>query len=270
MGGYRDYQHLQCELSDPGILRIMFANPGRMNAVTQAQHTELARIFRDIDADPDVRVVLVTGADDTFSAGGDIRMIEGIVNDWEARVKGLKEVRDIVYGIIDCSKPIVSAMAGPAVGAGLSVGLLADISIVTPDARIIDGHLRLGVAAGDHAVLVWPLLCGMAKAKYHLLTGASVSGEEAERMGLVSLCVPKDALQDRALEIARSLANGPREAISWTKLALNGWFRSAGANFDVSLAYEVLGFAGPEGREGLAALREKRSPDFATSGRAGG
>jgi enoyl-CoA hydratase len=264
MNGYRDYHHLQCDFVDAGILRMTFSNPGHLNSVTEGQHAELARIFRDIDGDDDVRVVLVTGADGTFSAGGDFGMIEDVINDWEARVRCVKEVREIVYGIIECSKPVVAAVEGTAIGAGLSVALLADISVVTPTARIIDGHLRLGVAAGDHAVMVWPILCGMAKAKYHLLTCTPISGAEAERMGLVSLCVAPEELQATALRIARELADGPARAIAWTKHALNGWFRSAGESFDVSLAYEVLGgFSGPEGREGLSALLEKRAPRFA-------
>ena len=268
MDGYRDYTHLRCDFPEPGILRIMFSNPGRMNSVTEGQHAELARIFRDIDADDDVKVALVTGEGGTFSAGGDFGMIRDVIDDWDARVRCVKEVRDIVYGIIDCSKPIVAAVDGTAVGAGLSVALLADIAIVTPEARIMDGHLRLGVAAGDHAVMVWPLLCGMAKAKYHLLTGRPVSGAEAERIGLVSLCVPPAELDGTALDIARSLAEGPTWAIGWTKHALNGWLRSAGGSFDLSLAYEMLGgFSGPEGREGLAALLEKRPPQFAAPAR---
>jgi enoyl-CoA hydratase len=185
-----------------------------------------------------------------------------MLDDFEARIKTMREARDIVYGILDCSKPVVAAIDGTAVGAGLSVALLADISIATPDARIMDGHLRLGVAAGDHAVIVWPLLCGMAKAKYHLLTCEPVSGEEAERIGLVSLCVPDEELQERALAIARRLAAGSQSAIRWTKLALNSWLRLAGPTFDVSVAYETLGFGGPDVREGVASLREKRAPNF--------
>src|SRR5206468_9101700 len=122
---------------------------------------------------------------------------------------------------IDCPTPIVSAMTGPAVGAGLAVGLLADISIATPQARIVDGHTKLGVAAGDHAAIVWPLLCGMAKAKYHLLLCEPVDGIEAERLGLVSLCVPEGALEERALEIATRPAAAPQPAIRHTNLALN-------------------------------------------------
>jgi enoyl-CoA hydratase len=153
-------------------------------------------------------------------------------------------------------------MTGPAVGAGLAVGLLADVSIATPETRIVDGHTKLGVAAGDHAAIVWPLLCGMAKAKYHLLLCEPVDGVEAERLGLVSLCVPEAELERRALEIATRLAEGSQPAIRHTKLALNNWLRLAGPAFDASLALEFLDMTGPDVREGVAAVREKRRPRF--------
>jgi enoyl-CoA hydratase len=153
-------------------------------------------------------------------------------------------------------------MDGVAVGAGLVVGLLADVSIAARSARLIDGHTRIGLAAGDHAAIVWPLLCGLAKAKYHLLTNEPLSGEEAERIGLVSLCVPDEQLHDRALEVARQLAAGSETAIRWTKYALNNWLRAAGPIFDSSLALEFLGFTGADVVEGVAAVREKRKPKF--------
>jgi enoyl-CoA hydratase len=157
-------------------------------------------------------------------------------------------------------------MHGPAVGAGLVAGLLADISIATKSARIIDGHTRLGVAAGDHAAIVWPLLCGMAKAKYYLLLCEPVSGEEAERIGLVSLAVPDEEVQTRAMDVAVRLAEGAPNAIRWTKYALNNWLRAAGPIFDASLGMEFLGFSGHELPEGTAALREKRPPKFSRDG----
>src|ERR687883_1083500 len=205
---YRDYTALDFDIPEPGILRIRFNNPKSLNSVSADQHTELARIWADIDRDPDVKVVIVTGAGDAFSSGGDFGLIEQMVDDFEGRILTMREARDIVYGVVNCSKPIVSAMTGPAVGAGLAVGLLADVSIATPSTRIVDGHTKLGVAAGDHAVIVWPLLCGLAKAKYHLLLCEPLTGEGAERIGLVSLCVPEDALHDTALGIARRLAAG--------------------------------------------------------------
>jgi enoyl-CoA hydratase len=174
----------------------------------------------------------------------------------------LGEARDLVVNVINCSKPIVSAIHGPAVGAGLVAALLADVSVASRTARIIDGHTRLGVAAGDHAAICWPLLCGMAKAKYYLLTCETLSGEEAERIGLVSLCVDDDDVQDRALEVATTLADGAQAAIRWTKHTLNHWYRAQSAVFDASLAYEFLGFGGPDAREGLASHTQKRPPDF--------
>src|SRR5262249_10825111 len=159
-------------------------------------------------------------------------------------------------------KPIVSAITGPAVGAGLAVGLLADVSIATPSARIVDGHTRLGVAAGDHAAIVWPLLCRLAKAEDHLPPCEPLDRARAGRIGLVSLCVPEEELDARALEIAVRLAEGAQAAIRHTKLALNNWLRIAGPAFDASLALEFLDMSGPDVHEGVAAVREKRAPRF--------
>jgi enoyl-CoA hydratase/carnithine racemase len=120
----------------------------------------------------------------------------------------MNEASDIVYNMMACDKPIISAINGVAVGAGLAVAILADISIMAEEAKITDGHVKLGVAAGDHAAICWPLLCGMAKAKYYLLTADFVNGKEAERIGLVSLCVPRAELMDKAMAVANKLANG--------------------------------------------------------------
>jgi enoyl-CoA hydratase len=256
------YQRLAFDRPSDGVLRISMNNPERLNAADAVMHAELADIWRDVDRDDSIRAVILTGVGKAFSAGGDFGMIEQIVEDFETRARVMKEAREIVHNLIDCSKPVVSAMRGPAVGAGLVCGLLADISIATPEARIIDGHTRLGVAAGDHAAIVWPLLCGMAKAKYYLLLCETLTGAEAERIGLISLVVPDDELDARAEAVAAKLAAGAPSAIRWTKHALNNWLRSAGPTFDASLALEFLGFTGPEAREGLASHREKRPPRF--------
>jgi enoyl-CoA hydratase len=259
---YDRYQRLAFDRPRPGVLRITMNNPARLNAADAVMHAELADIWRDVDRDDSVAAVILTGAGKAFSAGGDFAMIEGIIDSFEARARAMREAREIVHNVIDCSKPIVSAMRGPAVGAGLVCGLLADISIATPQARIIDGHTRLGVAAGDHAAIVWPLLCGLAKAKYYLLLCEPLTGAEAERIGLISLLAEDDELDAKAVEIAGKLAGGAPTAIRWTKHALNNWLRAAGPTFDASLALEFLGFTGPEAKEGLASHREKRPPRF--------
>ena len=260
---YSRYKELKVRRLEPGILELVMGEEGtKLSTATKGMHKELAEIWLDVDRDPETRVAILRGAGRGFSGGGDLGMVEEITRDFSARIRVWKEARDIVYNVINCSKMIVSAMHGPAVGAGLVVGLLADISIAARNARIIDGHTRLGVAAGDHAAIVWPLLCGMAKAKYYLLLCEQVTGEEAERIGLVSLTCDEAELQAKALEVARKLASGAQTALRWTKYSLNNWLRMAGPAFDASLALEIHGFTGPEVKEGLASLREKREPKF--------
>jgi enoyl-CoA hydratase len=259
---YAGYQRLKFDWPEERILRITMDNPGRLNSADAVMHGELVRVWRDIDEDSRVNAVIIRGAGEAFSSGGDLDLVKEMTEDFGTLTRVWKEARDLVYNIINCSKPLVSAMQGPAVGAGLVAGVLADISIAGKTARIIDGHTRLGVAAGDHAAIVWPLLCGMAKAKYYLMLCEAVSGEEAERIGLVSLCVDDAEVQDKALEVARKLAKGSPTALRWTKYALNNWFRMAGPTFDTSLALEFMGFMGPDAREGLTSLKEKRRPNF--------
>jgi enoyl-CoA hydratase len=235
---------------------------GKLSVANARMHRELADIWQDIDADPDVSVAIIRGVGKGFSGGGTLDVVEEMSRDFDARARVWREARDIVYNVINCSKIIVSAMHGPAVGAGLAIGLLADISIAAKNARIIDGHTKLGVAAGDHAAIVWPLLCGMARAKYYLLLCDEIRGEEAERIGLVSLCVEEQELVNKAREVAARLSQGSQSALRWTKYSLNNWLRTAGPAFDASLALEILGFTGPDLREGLSALREKRKPAF--------
>ncbi len=260
---YSGYQDLKIRRVEPGILEIvMRAEEGKLSVTTARMHAEMARVWLDVDRDPDTRVAILRGEGRGFSAGGDLAMVEEMTRDFATRARVWREAKDLVYNLINCSKLVVSAMHGPAVGAGLVAGLLADISIAAKNARIIDGHTRLGVAAGDHAAIVWPLLCGMAKAKYYLLLCEQISGEEAERLGLVSISCDESQLSEKALEVARKLAAGAQTALRWTKYSLNNWLRMAGPAFDASLALEILGFTGPEAKEGVASHREKRKPSF--------
>jgi enoyl-CoA hydratase len=260
--GYESFPSLELDRPAQHVLRLTLRAAGKLNAVGGDMHGELAAVWKAIADDEQTRVVLVRGADGAFSSGGDLDLVLDIANDAATRARVFQEARDLVYNVIECPKPIVSAMTGPAVGAGLAVGLLADISIATPGTRIVDGHTKLGVTAGDHAAIVWPLLCGLAKAKYHLLLCEPIDGTEAERIGLVSLCVPEDELEERALAIAQRLVEGSQQAIRHTKLALNNWLRAAGPAFDASLALEFLDLAGPDVHEGDAAVRERRQPRF--------
>jgi enoyl-CoA hydratase len=262
MNWQEQYRRLKFAQPSDGVLELVLSNPGRLNAADSQMHRELAYVWREIDADESIGAVLVRGEGGAFSSGGDFEMIEEMIRDYQALLRVWKEARDLVYGVVNCSKPIVAAIEGPAVGAGLAVALLADISVAGRTARIVDGHVRLGVAAGDHSVMVWPLLCGLSKAKYYLLLNEPLSGEEAERIGLVSRCVEDNEVYAEALKITQKLTQGSPTAIRFSKYALNNWLRMMGPNFDTSLALEFLGFMGPDAREGLASLKEKRRPNF--------
>ena len=259
---YSRYRDLKIRMLEPGILEIAMGEEGKLATATARAHAEMADVWLDVDRDPEVKVAILRGAGKGFSAGGDLAMVETMTEDFEARARVWREARDLVYNVLNCSKIVISAIHGPAVGAGLAAALMADIPIAARKARLIDGHTKLGVAAGDHAAIIWPLLCGMAKAKYYLLTSDELSGEEAERLGLVALVCDEDQLLETALNTARKLAAGPQSALRWTKYSLNNWLRLAGPSFDASLALEMLGFTGAEVKEGLAALKEKRKPKF--------
>jgi len=256
------YEHLRFERREDGVALITIDRPERMNATNERLHAELAGVWRDVADDEAVRVAVVTGAGRAFSAGGDLEMVQRMAGDYRRVAAMAGEAASLVTNMLDCEKPIVSAINGTAVGAGLAVALMADISVIAEDARLTDGHLRLGVVAGDHAAIVWPLLCGMAKAKYYLLTADFIDGREAERIGLVSKCVPREQVLEEALDIAARLAAGPQQAARWTKRTLNHWLRAAIPAFDASVAYEMLSFLGEDVEEGARAITERRPPRF--------
>ena len=262
MVDYSSYQNLVIEKQD-GVALLTMNRPEVFNATDFTLHNELSRVWLDIGKDPEVRVAVITGAGVAFSAGGDFDMLDQTIGNAEVIAGQMQEARDIVHNMINLDKPVISAINGVAVGAGLAVALLADISIASDRARFTDGHVRLGVAAGDHAAVIWPLLIGMAKAKYYLLTCEFLDGTEAERLGLVSLVVPHEELMERAMGVARKLAVSSQPALRYTKRSMNQWLRMAEHTaFDYSLALEMLGFFGGDIREGLNSVREKRDPNF--------
>jgi len=259
---YGDFEHLSVDRRPDGVVVVTLDRPDVLNAANVRMHREMSEIWAVVDADDDARVSVVTGAGRAFSAGGDLEMIAAMTDDYDAVLEQWHDAGAIVEHMLAARKPVVSAVNGVAVGAGLAVALLADVSIMGRSARLSDGHARLGVAAGDHAALLWPLLCGMAKAKYYLLTADFVDGPEAERIGLVTRCVPDDEVVPEALAVAARLAAGSATALQWTKRVMNQWLHRAMPEFGESLALEMLGFLGPDAREGLAAVRERREPRF--------
>ena len=259
---FSEYEGLVLERRDNGVLLITINRPEKYNAADERLSYELAQVWLDVDRDPETRVAVITGAGKAFSAGGDVEKVHRTMGDYVQIAQTLEDARSLVLNMVNCDKPIISAINGVAVGAGLATALMADISIIGEEVRFTDGHTRIGVVAGDHAAMIWPLLCGMAKAKYYLLTADFINGVEAERIGLVSKCVPLDGLLEEAFAVANKLALGPPDAIRWTKRSLNHWLRDAQPTFEASLAYEMITFFGDDIREGFAAASEKRFPSF--------
>ncbi|WP_025778237.1 enoyl-CoA hydratase/isomerase family protein [Brevibacterium sp. VCM10] len=259
---YEDLDSFEIDRPSDGVLRIQLIGPN-LHAVGPRGHSQLPKLFARIAEDESVRSVLIRGEGErAFSAGGSFDLVDDMVDDYASRTRVLREARELVRNLIELPQPFVAAINGPAAGAGLVTAMLADISVAGRRAKIVDGHVRLGVAAGDNAALTWPLFAGMPKAKYHLLLNEVLTGEEAERMGMVSLAVDDEQVQEKALEIAVRLAAGSAPAIQMTKHSLNNWYRQNWSIFDASLGYEFYGFGGTDVQEGVGSHREKRDPEF--------
>lgn len=261
---YASFDHLRFDQPAPWVLRVTIDNAAKMNAIGGKLGEEIEQVWTVVDADPDVRVAIITGAGRAFSAGGSF---DGMPTDvqrdhLEQFCHDFANARGLVNALITMRKPLISAINGPAVGAGLAIALLADIPIAAKTAKLFDGHLRIGVAPGDHAAMIWPLLCGLAKAKYHLLTNEPVTGEQAEAMNLVSLSVDADQLQAKAIEVAVKLAATAPNALRMSKYLLNHFLRQNQTIFDLSAAFEMVNFGSAEANEALRAVLAKETPTF--------
>lgn len=260
---YSRYQDRTFELRPNGILVITMNRPLQKNAMSAEVHASMGQMWRDVSRDPAVRVALITGAGDAFCAGGDLSIAENANGGGAFEMEAIIDHgRDLVLEMVECTKPIISAINGVAVGGGLALGLGADITLMADEATIFDGHIKLGIAAGDHAVLLWPLMMSLAKVRYYLLTCDSISGKEAESLGLVSKSLPRAQLMAEAMRIAEKLATGPQPAIRMTKRALNYWVRAAAPAFDLSLAYESINILSADFAEGVRSVRTRSMPNF--------
>jgi enoyl-CoA hydratase len=246
MSRYDSFERLKVELLEDGVLDVVFHFVGKHNLYDAKGHEEMARIWPVISHDRDVKAVVLRGCNHVLAAGGTPEMIMSLTDDWPLLLDTHQEARDIVMGVIECSKPVVAAIEGAAVGGALAAALVADISIAGNSAKIVDPHTLIGLVAGDGAAIIWPLLCGMARTKLHLLTGQPLDGKGAADIGLVSLAVDDDKVVERAMELAHKVAVQPVAAIRWTKHSLNGWLRMATPMFDHSLALEYVTLLGPD------------------------
>lgn len=257
---YRDSTIFRHDFPAEGVLRLWLDTGLPGNAITHENHREFCTIWPIVAADERARVVLVRGIGDTLCAGGDMAFLPPLVDDPTRRAEVLDDILALVKNIVSCPKPIITAIEGACSGGGLAMALMADIPVAAKSAIIIDAHVLAGLACGDHAALAWPLLMGMAKAKYHLLSATPLTGEQADRNGLVALSVDDDQLHEHTLELATRMAALHPEAVTLTKRALGGWYQLAMPIFEQSAAYEASGFAGEGARAAIAQWKAGQNP----------
>ena len=257
-----NYTTLRFEFLD-SVLRVTIDHPeSPLNAVDDRLHGELTRLFAELKRERRVRAVVLTGSGRAFSAGGDFGWFPTL-DDLDKLESLRRDAKQMIWDLLDVPLPIIAAVNGPAIGLGASIALLCDTIWMADTATIADPHVLVGIVAGDGGVAIWPLAVGPARAKEYLMTGDPVPALEAERIGLVNHVVGADELQDRALAFAYRIAAGAPLAVQYTKQAVNKVVKDAlNIAFDASTALEIVTFQSQDHREALAAIREKRKPEF--------
>lgn len=260
---YSRYELIKVE-KDGKVAIFTLNRPDALNAINPQLHTELEDIFSDVAGDNDINVVVLTGAGKAFCSGGDVKGMDAkeFGDPLKTRVP-LRYAKRLIYNMIDVEQPIIAAVNGHALGLGATLALFCDIIIASENAKFGDPHVKVGLVAGDGGAVIWPLLCGLAKAKEYLMTGDLMSAAEAERIGLINHVVPPDEVMLKAMELAHRLAAGPTKAIHWTKLACNKRLRDeVNLVLDTSLAVETISMLTEDHKEAARAFTEKRTPEF--------
>lgn len=245
------------------LLRITLNRPDAMNAVNLQLHDDLADALWFAQCDSGSDVILLTGAGRAFSAGGDLGHIENNARnphlfDHEARM-----AKRIVFTLLDIDKPVVCRMNGHAVGLGATLALMCDIIFAANGAKIGDPHVGLGLVAGDGGAVIWAQRIGLARAKEYLFTGDLLKAEQAAEIGLINHAVPAEELDSAVNAFCQKLLDGAMDAIRATKILTNLEVkRIAHAVMDAGIAYESVSVRSSDHLEGIAALKEKRKPNF--------
>ncbi|MBV9996668.1 MAG: enoyl-CoA hydratase/isomerase family protein [Caulobacteraceae bacterium] len=262
---YSKYTGLKLSLAE-GIMTVTLSNPGRRNAMTPEMSSDLTTIWDDLLQDDEVKVIILTGEGADFSSGADVaRLSAGTSQPKPMRpVNGVfRAARRHILSLLDCDKPVIAKVRGVAYGLGVSLVMGCDMVFAAEGARFCDSHVKAGMVAGDGGVLLWPLLCGMHRAKEYLMTGEPVPADVAERIGLINRCLPDDQLDAHVQAMAEKLRDLPPHAVNYTKSAMNIALRQMTASgFEASLAYEVYTMGMDDFKEATRAFVEKRKGVF--------
>lgn len=262
MGWTAKYERLRFEWKAK-VLTIWLTGSTKINACDGVMHRELASVFRDAQDDLDSELIVLTGAGDYFSAGGDMEWFRGHISDPKSFRAILVEAKRIILDLIQLEKPIICRLNGPAAGLGATIALLCDVIVARESARIGDPHVRAGLVAGDGGAIIWPQLIGYARAKELLLTGKLITAKEAERFGLINYVVEDDLLDQEVENLAHQILSNPRWAVRWTKVAMNLPLQQLATQIsDAALAYEALSNETDDRMEAVESFIAHRTPIF--------
>lgn len=257
------YEQVSVVIDEGGIALVTLERPDKLNAVGETLHFELSLLFRALERDPAVRVVVLTGRGRAFSAGGDLDFMQDMIDRPALFERVIREAKEIVLSMLDCEKPIIAKLNGSAVGLGATLALFADVIFMADRAKIGDPHVGIGLVAADGGAIIWPQLIGFARAKEYLLSGDLLTAPEALTLGLVNHVVPAEELDARVAEFATRLSQGAQGAIRYTKATINIALKQvANAALDAGLGYEAVTNLSADHREAVAAFRDGRSPVF--------
>lgn len=251
----KTYKGLLVEKRASGVAVITLNRPEILNAIDWPMHAALEEVFVDLDNDPAVRAIVLTGAGRGFCSGGD----QNALDDEVGTISATRSGRHLIRNMLELELPLIAAVNGVAVGLGATLALFCDVVFAEPAARFADTHVTAGVVAGDGGAAIWPLLLGPVRAKHYLMTGDFISAEDAAAAGMINKVVPEGTVVGHAIRYAEMLASGPRDAIVWTKYAVNKLIKEqVHLNLDTAAALEMLTFNSPERRDAVSTFREKR------------
>jgi enoyl-CoA hydratase/carnithine racemase len=229
--------------TDGPVRIVKLARPDQLNAVNDALHLGLTRVFPQLSADSEARVAVITGEGRAFSAGGDFDLLQRMIRDRALRRAVIAEGKELVLGMIRCRIPVVAAVNGPAVGLGCSVIALSDVVYMAESAYLADPHVAVGLVAADGGPLTWPLHTSLLIAKEYAFTGERIGAARAKEIGLANHVCPDAEVLPAALAAAHKIAALPRQAVEATKRVLNLHLeRAVLATIDFALAAETESF----------------------------
>ncbi|MFE7741256.1 enoyl-CoA hydratase/isomerase family protein [Nocardia sp. NPDC057455] len=242
-----------------GPVRIVVIDrPDELNAVNAELHRALAEVWRQLAADREAAVVILTGAGRAFSAGGDLDWITSFLDDPVARDESIREGAQIIEEMLRFPLPVIAAVNGAAMGLGAGLVVLCDVVLMSDRAYLADPHVAVGLVAGDGGAAFWPLLTPILRTREYLYTGDRIDAATAVEVGLASRVVAADELLDEAKRLAVRLAALPPDALRSTKRVVNMYLSQAlGGPMQAGFAAEVVTMRSPEHRERLLALRQR-------------